>query len=135
MSSIVSGFIQCFRGEYEAELLNRQVIEELHDRGTLIVRPMFNVIPNASGHCYYGPLISFAAYYDELQCFDEDGRLQYENLLKRFVRDSSEVIHGYSGERCVWTCRRSPVETECRASVVAARRVFSSHHGLPAIQE
>lgn len=135
MSSIVSGFIHCFLAEHDAELLNRQAIEGLPDNGALIVRPMFNLVPNARGHCYYGHLISFAAYYKECWCFDDDWLLQYESLLKCLVWDSSEVIHSYSGERRTWCSTRSRVDTECHSALIASRRVFSSHHDLPLVQE
>lgn len=135
MSSIISGFIHCFLHEHDVERLNRQVIEDLPNSGKLIVRPMFNLIPNAHGHCYYGHLISFAAYYKECWCFDDDWLLQYENLLERLIWDSSEVVHSYSGERRTWASDKPLIETERCPSLVASRCVYTSLHDLPLVQE
>lgn len=135
MSSIVSGFIHCYSIEDDAELFNRQVIEGLPDGGALIVRPMFNLVSNARGHCYYGHLISLAAFYKECWCFEDDWLLQFESLLERLIWDSSEVVHVYSGERRTWASAKPQAGVGVCASVIASRCVYSSHHELPLAQE
>ncbi|PPU68751.1 hypothetical protein [Xanthomonas pisi] len=123
MSSIVNGYIHCFRSEPDVEAHNRRVLEGLGDTGSLLVRPMLSLLPNHHGHSYYGHLLHFAAYYKEFWDLDEEWIVAYESLLEARVWDSSEVMHQWTSGRTVWESQGSlQIESISGMKVVARKR-------------
>ncbi|WP_267107980.1 hypothetical protein [Xanthomonas sacchari] len=124
MSSIVNGYIHCFRSETDVEAHNRRVLEGLGDTGSLLVRPMFSLLPNHRGHSYYGHLIHFAAYYKEFWDLEEEWIVAYESLLESLVWDSSEVMHQWTGARTVWRSQGSQQIESISGMKVVTRKKF-----------
>ncbi|MCU9947106.1 hypothetical protein [Pseudomonas sp. PDM13] len=102
MSSIVHGHIHCFDSSPEAAQHNRDVLARLPEIGAYLIRPMFSLLTNSRGHCHYGHLIHFAAYYKGFWDFDGAWLQEYENLLEQLFWDSSDVNHQYTGYQRTW---------------------------------
>jgi hypothetical protein len=131
MSSIVYGYIHCFRSDAPTEAHNSKVLAEMVSSGAWLIRPMFSFLPYSRGHSYYGPLIHFAAYYKEFWCLFDDWIAEYEVLLEKLIWDTSEVIHVYTGERRSWGSSGTQKTISVRGMQIQSREVFLSYHNLP----
>lgn len=129
MSSILSGYIHCFACELEAVQHNREVLSQLPECGAYLVRSMFSFLPNSRGHCYYGHLIHFAAFYKEFYIYDPEWLQEFEALLERLHWDSGEVLHTWSGERRIWRSARFQEPLPVRGIPISSREVLEDLRG------
>lgn len=129
MSSILSGYIHCFAHEHDAVQHNREVLSQLPECGAYLVRSMFSFLPNSRGHCYYGHLIHFAAFYKEFYIYDPEWLQEFETLLERLYWDSGEVLHTWSGERRIWRSARFQEPLPVRGIPISSREVLEDLRG------
>ncbi|NBF10807.1 hypothetical protein [Pseudomonas sp. Fl4BN1] len=133
MSGILYGFIHCFKATQDAEAHNQAVLQSLPLTGALIIRPLFSVLPNSRGHCYYGHLMHFSSFMKDSYGFDECWLEQYEALLERLFWDSSEVLHTYCGERRTWGSKGTTELSRPTAMNICTRSLYPSYHDLQLI--
>jgi hypothetical protein len=130
MSSILHGYIHSWSSDPACLARNEHALSCLPESGAWIIRPMLSLLPNSKGHCYYGHLMHFSAYYKDFYSVDRSFIEEFECVLGNLCWDEAALIHAWSNERFVWKSSGSEVGQAAR---IACRKRFESAHDLKVI--